>query len=104
MNKPGRHVEQLSGPEGSKPADRAERVESLIADRRAGLTPSDMVEQRLRALLYGASLRVGHLRLGLPRTHECRKRMIESALAQKRDEASARSAAYQDRGESSMYA
>ena len=63
-----------------------------------------MVEQKLRALLHGAPLRVGHLRLGLPRTHECRKRMIESALAQKRDEASARSAAYQDRGESSMYA
>ena len=65
MNKPGRHVEQLSGPEGSKPADRAEPVESLIADRRAGLTPSDMVEQKLRALLHGAPLRVGHLRLGL---------------------------------------
>ena len=39
--------------------------ESLIADRRAGLTPSDMVEQKLRALLHGAPLRVGHLRLGL---------------------------------------
>jgi hypothetical protein len=39
--------------------------ESLIPDRRAGLTPSDMVEQKLRALLRGAPLRVGHLRLGL---------------------------------------
>ena len=68
MNKPGRHVEQLSGPEGSKPADRAETVESLIADRRAGLTPSDMVEQKLQALLHGTPLRVGYLRLGLPRT------------------------------------
>ena len=31
--------------------------ESLIADERAGLTPSDMVEQKLRALLHGAPLK-----------------------------------------------
>jgi hypothetical protein len=104
LNKPGRHVEQLSGPEGSKPADRAEPEEFLIADRRAGLTLADMVEQKLRALLHGAPLRSGHLRLDLHRTHECTKRMIEPALAQKRDEASARRATYQARGESSMYA
>ena len=63
-----------------------------------------MVEQKLRALLHGVPLRVGHLCLGLPRMHGCTERMIESALAQKQDEAVARRVAYQAEGESSMYA
>jgi len=54
--------------------------------------------------LHGAPLRVGHLHLGLPRTHGCTKRMIESAPPQKQDEAAGRRAAYQVRGNSSMYA
>jgi hypothetical protein len=41
----------------------AERTdESLIADARAGLTPNDMVEQKLLRLLRGASVASSHVR------------------------------------------
>jgi hypothetical protein len=40
--------------------------EMLIADKRAGLSPADMVENRLRALLHGSNLKVGLPRHSFP--------------------------------------
>ena len=43
----------------SKSVSTAQQAEILIADKRAGLTPSDMVEQRFQALLLRSSLDPG---------------------------------------------
>jgi hypothetical protein len=42
----------------------ARQAEILIADKRAGLSPADMVEQRLQALLLRSSLSIGILSSG----------------------------------------
>jgi len=41
--------------------------EILVADVRAQLTPSQMVERKLQTLLNGRSLPVSHLQISLPR-------------------------------------
>jgi hypothetical protein len=43
----------------SKSVITAQQAEILIADKRAGLTPADMVEQRIQALLLRSSLNAG---------------------------------------------
>ena len=64
---------------GSKNIADGKLAEMLIADRRAGLTPAAIVEQRFRALLDDSSLKVGMARLCLPRADERTPRTIEYA-------------------------
>ncbi len=59
MNHLRRYSEPFSHPSVVKSALTAQPEEVLIADQRAGLTPSDMVEQRFRMLLQDALLSVG---------------------------------------------
>jgi len=47
----------LDDPRQSRPA----QEETLVVDSRAGLTPSQMVERKLRGLLRGAALPVSQL-------------------------------------------
>jgi len=44
------------------PAPLEQSDEVLVADTRAGLTPSDMVERKLIYLLHGASVAASHVR------------------------------------------
>lgn len=60
----------------SKRVGGEQQQERLIADRRAGLTPSDMVEQRLQALLCCSALIAGTPPLCLPRADGRMKRTI----------------------------
>jgi hypothetical protein len=53
--------------EAAGPAAQDPQEEVLIADARAGLTPSDMVERKLRQLLRGAAVAGSHLRMELSR-------------------------------------
>jgi hypothetical protein len=46
------------------PAAVEQQDEVLVADARAGLTPTDMVERKLMRLLHGASVAGSHLRMG----------------------------------------
>jgi hypothetical protein len=78
--------------------------ESLIADRRAGLTPADMVEQRLQALLGGSALKVDMPRLCLPRADGRTKRTIDYPPLGGPKEVASRRAANSGRGETSLYA
>jgi hypothetical protein len=41
----------------SKSVSAAQPPEKLITDKRAGITPADLVEQRFQALLLGSSLK-----------------------------------------------
>jgi len=45
----------------------AQSEEVLVPDPRAGLTPADLVERKLRCALGGGSLLVSHTRAGVPR-------------------------------------
>lgn len=55
------------------PAVRAPETadEMLIADSRAGLMPSEMVERKLLDLLRGASVSGTHVRMAGPRVRGC---------------------------------
>jgi hypothetical protein len=44
-----------------------EPEEVLVADIRAGMTPTDMVERKLVYLLRGAAVAASHVRMGGPR-------------------------------------
>lgn len=50
----------------SLPAALEQPEEVLVADTRAGLAPSDMVQRKLIHLLRGASVADSHVRLGGP--------------------------------------
>jgi hypothetical protein len=54
-------------PEAAGPAAPDDQEEVLIADARAGLTPSDLVERKLTQLLHGAAVAGSHLRMEVPR-------------------------------------
>jgi hypothetical protein len=89
---------------GSKTVGDKQLEEVLIADKRAGLTPADIVEQRFRALLHNSSLTIGIPRLCLPRDDSCTRRTIEYAsLGDPKAGASQREANL-DQGESTIYA
>lgn len=45
--------------------------EVLVADTRAGLTPSDMVRRKLMQLLYSGSVSDSHVRIGGPLDRGC---------------------------------
>lgn len=82
----------------------AEPAEMLIADKRVGLTPADMVEQRFQALLLSSSLGSGTPRLNLPRAGgRIRRTSAHASLGEEKESASRREANL-DQGESSMYA
>jgi hypothetical protein len=51
-------------PTAPKSVITAQQAEILIADKRAGLSPADLVEQRLQALLLRSSLGPGILSSG----------------------------------------
>jgi hypothetical protein len=76
----------------------------LIADKRAGLSPADMVEQRFQALLYGSALKVGLTRLCIPRPQGRTRSTIQRAPLGGPNEEIHPEAANRGRGESSMYA
>jgi hypothetical protein len=76
----------------------------LIADKRAGLTPADIVEQRFRALLHDSSLKVSMPRLRLPRADGRTKRTIEYASRAEPKEGANRQEANHVQGKSTMYA
>jgi hypothetical protein len=59
MNSPRRIEKPPLRTIASKSVITAQQAEILVADKRAGLTPADMVEQRLQALLLRSSLNSG---------------------------------------------
>ena len=65
--------QQRTGPFGYRPGPEPSAAgppeETLIADARARLTPADMVECKLRALLITSSLPVSSRQVGVPRDH-----------------------------------
>ena len=65
--------QQRTGPFGYRPGPERSPAgppeETLIADARARLTPADMVDCKLRALLITSSLPVSSRRVGVPRDH-----------------------------------
>ncbi len=67
MNRRSRHEERAAHPRAPRPAVPAQPEEVLVADSRAGLTPSDMVERKLLYLLRGASVAGSHTRMPGPR-------------------------------------
>jgi hypothetical protein len=87
-----------------KPVAAEPPEEMLIADKRAGLTPADLVEQRFRALLRDSSPKVGMPQFCLPRADGRTKRTIEYASLGGPKEGASRREANLDRGESTMYA
>ncbi len=65
MHPRSRQVKHKARPTSPKaPAPQEEEV--LVADSRAGLTPSDMVERKLLYLLRGASVAGSHTRMPGP--------------------------------------
>jgi hypothetical protein len=82
----------------------AQPAEILIADKRAGLTPADMVEQRFQALLLGSSSDSGMSRLSLCHVGGHTKRTIAYASLGEEKESSSRREANLDQGVSAMYA
>ena len=76
--------------------------ERLIADRRAGLTPADMVEQRLQALLHCSALMAGTSRLCLPRADGRMNRTIEYAPIEEPEEGISPREANSDREATSL--
>ena len=69
----------------SKSVITAQQAEILIADKRAGLTPADMVEQRFQALLLHCSLNPGTHQLSLPRDGGHTGRTIKFRFAEGRE-------------------
>jgi hypothetical protein len=64
---------QLVGPFARRPGPQqyssGQAEEVLVADARAHLTPADMVDRKLQALLSNSSLAVSCLRTAVPRDH-----------------------------------
>ncbi|MGH7174002.1 MAG: hypothetical protein ACRELG_27330 [Gemmataceae bacterium] len=81
-----------------------EREEMLIADKRAGLSPADMVEQRLQALLHGSARKLGTPPFGNPRANPRARRKIDDARLGQAKETVYRRETKLGQGESSMYA
>jgi hypothetical protein len=67
MHLRSRQAKHKAHPISPKPAVAAPPEEVLVADSRAGLTPSDMVERKLLYLLRGASVAGSHTRMPGPR-------------------------------------
>ena len=59
MNRHRHHTEPFSNSALVKPSVTTLSEEVLIADQRAGMSPSDMVEQKFRTLLQDAHASVG---------------------------------------------
>jgi hypothetical protein len=76
----------------------------LIADKRAGLTPADMVEQRFQDLLLDSSLDPGMPRLSLPRAGGRTRRTIAYASLGKAKESASPREANRGQGNSALYA
>ena len=87
-----------------KSVSAAQPDEILIADKRAGLTPADLVEQRFQALLLGSSRAPGMSRLSLCRAGGNTKRTIAYASLREAKESTNRREAKRGQRESSMYA
>jgi hypothetical protein len=76
--KPSRRIDEPPFPTaGSNSAADARPEETLIADKRSGLTLADIVEGRFWGLLHGSALKVGMPRLCLPRADGRTARTIE---------------------------
>jgi hypothetical protein len=58
--------ERAARPKAPRPHAATQPEEVLVADSRAGLTPSDMVERKLLYLLRGASVAGSHTRMPGP--------------------------------------
>ena len=82
----------------------AQPAEILIADKRAGLTPADMVEQRFQALLLGSSSDSGMSRLSLCHVGGHTRRTVAYASLGEEKESAHRKEANLSQGESTMYA
>jgi hypothetical protein len=82
----------------------AQPAEILIADKRAGLTPADMVEQRFQALLLGSSSDSGMSRLSLCHVGGHTRRTIAYASLGEEKESASRREANLGQGVSAMYA
>jgi hypothetical protein len=76
----------------------------LVADKRAGLTPADLVEQRFQALLQGSSTKPGTPRICLCRTDGRGRRAVEYAPSGGPTERAGRGEVHPGQGESNMYA
>lgn len=82
----------------------AQLGEMLIADKRSGLTPADLVEQRFQALLLGSSSDSGMSRPSLCHVGGHTRRTIAYASLREEEESASRSEANLGQGESTMYA
>jgi hypothetical protein len=89
---------------GSKPVAHEQLEDILIADKRAGLSPADIVEQRFRVLLNSSALKVGMPRLCFPRADGRTRRAIEYASLGEPKEGASRREANLGQGESIVYA
>lgn len=79
--------------------------EMLVADKRAGLTPADLVEQRFQALLRGGSSLTPDMPwLGLSRTDGRTRRAVQYAPSRRPTEMPGRGEVHPGHGESTMYA
>jgi hypothetical protein len=89
----------------SKSVNSDQQAEILIADKRAGLTPADMVEQRLQALLLRSSLSPGTPGLSIPRADgHTRTTIAYTSLGEAKESASRTEANLVGQGGSTMYA
>lgn len=88
----------------SKRAGSEQPQERLIEDKRARLTPSDMVEQRLEGLLRCSAPTAGTPRRFLPRADGCANRTIEYTPVGGPVEGADRSEKDSDQGDRSIYA
>jgi hypothetical protein len=66
MHPRSRQAEHKARPTSANPSAPAPPEEVLVADSRAGLTPSDMVERKLLYLLRGGSVAGSHTRMPGP--------------------------------------
>ena len=89
---------------GSKPVADEQREDILIADKRAGLTPADIVEQRFRVLLHGSSLKADMSRLCLPRAGGRARRTLEHTSLGEPKEGASRRKTNLGQGEPIVYA
>jgi hypothetical protein len=88
----------------SKRVGNEQPEERLIVDRRAGLTPVDIVEQRLRSLLRCSTQMAGGPQFCLPRGNQRSKRTIDYPLAGGTAEGTSRTDANRDREKAGLYA
>ncbi len=82
----------------------AQPAEILIADKRSGVTPAAMVEQRFQALLLGSSLIPGMHGVSISRADGHIRRTIAYASLGEPKESATLSVAILRQGESPMYA